>query len=444
MHDTALELAERVGFLVRNNGVLRRLDGRPGLTVRGSRIHPGRKRMAQFLSTHRARHNDPPTHPNAPPTLFVSDRPLHLVDDDLKSLRPFTTQDVIDGAKLVEMLRDKGVNGGVTGLPSDVPARLAPFEQILIALRYGRNGGYSSHGFTLWHARYMEQIARALGQPYALGVWTPSPFRLEGNELEIVLAMEGAFTSLGVGSMPLMGITAPMSEQETWIQALAETIGAATILSEMYPGVPVDFWPHPKSADLSTGGYGAGSPEWSLLDALKYEILPFYGLRPPWGRCTSEGPAVPGAQAQMERTAAYLSGYLQGYRFFDAGSLAGGDVFSPVQLFYDIETVQWCERYARGIAWRDRIEGLDRWAEIASSDRLFAEDPAEVARMRQTYWTPRFFKPSTAGQYIAIMPDAARDALAEARRLIAAHQYEPDWKKLQEVQKIVDHARQNA
>jgi hypothetical protein len=442
MHRTAVELAAKVGFQVSEAALRDSMTGREGLRVEGNRIYPSEAAIDAYTAEMRARHDDPPTPPDEPPILYVTDRPLYMVDDDQTHLRPFTTQDVIDGAKLTAMLYDRGVRGGAVGLPADVPPALAPFEQVRIALRYGRCGGYSSHGFTLWHTRYLAQIARVQGGGFGLSVWMPSPFRLEGNELEVVLAMEGQFDSLGVGSMPLMGITAPMNQVQNWIQVLAETLGAATILQARFPEVPVDIFPHPKPADLATGGYAMGTPEMHLFDALKSELLPCYGLRPPWGKSAVLGAAVPGPQAMLERSAAYLLGCLHGYRAFDmAGAMSHGDVFSPVQLLLDVEAVSWAERYARGLAWSPTPEDMARWVQIATGGGLFADDPEEVARMRTTYRLPHFFPSVTASQRIAEQRDAIAEAKAEIPRLIAAHHIEPDANLLRDVDAIIERAR---
>lgn len=441
MHRTAVELAARVGFAAPAE-LRAEMAGREGFRVADGRIFPIEAIIEHYTTGMMARHNDPPTPLDAPPILYVTDRPLHIVDDDGRTLRPFTTRDVIDGTKLAAMLYDRGVRGGAVGLPADVPPALAPFEQVRIACTYGRYGGYSSHGFTLWHTRYLAMMARAQGGELSLSVWMPSPFRLEGNELDIALALEGEFTVLGVGSMPLMGITAPMNPVQTWIQALAETLGAATILQVRFPGVPVDIFPHPKPADLATGGYAMGTPEMHLFDTLKSALLPFYGLRPPWGKSAVMGAAVPGPQAMQERASAFLLGYLFGYRAFDmAGAMSHGDVFSPVQLLLDTEAVTWAERYARGFAWTPEADDITRWASIAGGESLFADDPDEVARMRDTYRFPHLFPSVTAGQYLANPRDAVAEAQADITRLIARHDVVPDAALLREIDRIIELAR---
>lgn len=444
LHRTAVALAARVGFRVQQPRLLDRARGVEGLRVEGQRIFPGEALIERFVDDLRRRHQDAPINPATPPVLHFSDRPLYTIADDDVTLRPLTTQDVIDGAKLGEALHDRGVRGGACGLPADVDPRFAPFAQVLIGLRYGRCGGYSSHAITLWHTRYLERIVRALGWEFSLSAWLPSPFRLEGNELDIALAMEGRYATLGVGSMPLMGITAPMSELRTWAQALAEALGAAAILQALFPAVTVEIYPHPKPADMRTGNYGMGTPEWNLLDVMKAEILPYYGLRPPWGKGASIGAVLPGPQATLERTAQYLTGYLHGYRVFDeAGMMAGGEIFSPAQLLFDLETLEWIARYGRGAADDLAAADLDHWCALASSDALFAEDPDEVARLRAVYsHNARLFPCTTVGQHLTQPRDALAEAKAEARRLVAGHAYAPDWAVLREVERIVEEARQ--
>jgi trimethylamine:corrinoid methyltransferase-like protein len=242
-----------------------------------------------------------------------------------------------------------------------------------------------------------------------------------------------------------MGITAPMNPVQTWIQALAETLGAAAILQVRFPGVPVDIFPHPKPADLATGGYAMGTPEMHLFDALKSVLLPHYGLRPPWGKSAVIGAAVPGPQAMQERASAFLLGYLHGYRAFDmAGAMSHGDVFSPVQLLLDTEAVTWAERYARGLEWTPEPADIERWVAIAGGDGLFADDSDEVARMRGTYRLPRLFPSVTAGQYLAAPRDAIAEAQADIARLIARHDVEPDHSVLMEINKIIDIAHNDS
>jgi trimethylamine:corrinoid methyltransferase-like protein len=445
MHRAAVSLASQTGFGVQNESLRARVRACTGFRVQGNRIHPSEERIEAYVASLRSLPPGLLPKPDDPPVLCCGGRALHIVADDCVSLRPMMTADVVAGTKLCEALYHRGVRGSAPGLPSDVDPLLAPFEQILIGLRYGRCGGYSPHGVTLWHMRYMEQIHRALGWPFGLSVWMPSPFRLEGNELDIVLAMEGSFSSLGVGSMPLMGMTAPMSELKTWVQALAEALGAAAILQALWPNIPITVNPHPKPADMTTGNYGMGTPEWALMDALKIEILPFYGLRPPWGMSSSLGTTIPGPQAMMERTALYLIGFLHGHRVFDeAGVMIGGEVFSPVQLIFDLDAICWAQRYARGLDWHINLDDLGRWAQIAASDTLFAEDADEVALLRDVYAaTPRVFRCGSVGQHLSHPRDAIADARAEIRRLIASHAYEPDKSMLREVEAIVAHARQH-
>jgi len=173
------------------------------------------------------------------------------------------------------------------------------------------------------------------------------------------------------------------------------------------------------------------------------EILPFYGLRPPWGKGASIGAILPGPQATLERTAQYLTGYLHGYRVFDeAGIMAGGEVYSSVQLLFDLEAMEWVARYGRGTHLDNDTVDLERWAEIAASETLFAEDAEEVAKLRDVYSRhSRLFPCTTVGQHLTLPRDALADAKAEIRRLIANHAYEPDAAIMREAEAIVAHAR---
>jgi len=114
-----------------------------------------------------------------------------------------------------------------------------------------------------------------------------------------------------------------------------------------------------------------------------------------------------------------------------------------VQLFFDLETVAWAERYAKGVAWEDNPPNLDRWVATAKSDHLFAEDPGQVRRMRSVYRAPRFFAPTELSRELVAPRNVMDEIKAEARSLIARHDYQPDAAILGEVEKVIAHARRH-
>ncbi|MBN1673975.1 MAG: trimethylamine methyltransferase family protein [Kiritimatiellae bacterium] len=452
MHQAALDMLAGTGLRVDHPDILAELERHAGFNLDASpRVKVSAERVEAWVSEHRTRHKSGPRAPHtaaepARPCFSVSDRPMWMVERDGKTLRQTTREDVIAGVKLTEALRDKGVRPGATAVPTDVPLRIQPLEQFLITAEYCRDGGRTSQVTDLAAAEIIREMDRVYGRPPRFSIWCPSPLIFGGPELDIFWHFRDEAASVSVGSMPMMGMTAPCDPVGVATLAMAETIGGAAIVHALFPDLPVTIHPHPEPVDMRTGTIVFGTPEWDLLDLMHRDIFRYYG-RERGGKLLHTTASVPGAQAQIERTTSATLGVLGGYTAFGpAGQLGLDDVWSPAQLILDLDIVAHAARIARG---PEHAPGLETGAlagvvhDVVQSGFLFAEHETTLANMRSQYHQPvvlqRLGRPQWMG---AGCPELVADANRYAEERIETYEYEPPRDTLRELRAIYERGRE--
>jgi len=444
MHQAAVEMLERTGMFVEHPGVQQTIAGRPGFVRRDN----GRVCIApdqvERWRTNVSRRSSPPAHdPSAPAfTCVTSDRTPFIVSDDATSVRQMTTADVIKWTKLITALNDRGVTGCTPGVPGDVPLLLQPLEQFMIGARYCPRGGMTSQVCDVRTARVVRELNAVYGRARHQSVWCPSPLILGGSECEIMWHFRSETDSANVGSMPIMGLTAPCDPIAAFTLAVAECLGGAVILSELLPGIPVGISPHPEPADMRTGAMVFGSPEWELLDLMHRDVYRYYGQRWPPKYLHTTAP-LPNEQAALERMCSAVTGILSGYRRFGPlGQLSLDEVFSPELVILDLEMLGHACRVGSGGNSGDGL-ALPQLAavvdEVISGNMMFGAHETTVRNMRLQYWQPTvlsrcgFRQWQNRGQ-----PEVVRAARREAERLVDSCDYEAPSEILRELQSICD------
>lgn len=447
MHEAAVAMLGTTGMLVANREVLAAISRRAGFTAVNGRIRIAPARIEAFVRNLQARAAPVLGHdPGATLTLGVDTRASQIVGRDGRTLRPMTRRDVVDSAKLVAMLADRGVSGTVTGVHADVPPALLPLDQFMIAAEFSREGGATNEVTDIFTTGVIRDMNRVYGRGFGRSVWNPSPLVLGGSELDVVWHFRDEIEDITVGSMPIMGVTGPCDPIGIFTVGVAECLGGAVMLQELIPRARVDIWPHPEPADMATGVMLFGTPEWELLDLMHRDVHGYYGLHSDQ-KLIHTTASLPGVQAASDHAGSMMLGAVYGYtRFSPGGMLALDEVYSPAMLVLDAEMLAHTARVKRG-AWSG--EGLDLKdladvvAEVVAEDEIFAAHPTTAANMRAQYHRPKVLKRLNRTQWeSAGRPDEVEAAQAEADRLIATFDYEPPLAILKELQAIYEAAKE--
>jgi len=481
MYETALDMLGRIGLKIEHAEVEREIARRKGFTLADGRVRIAPDRVAAWKTEHARRAAvkaqgyygpacqaglwpaeliDPDDTvsldgyriklsrtplPDRPYTASAETRAFHIVDRDGVTVRPITRDDVVAGTKLVAALAGRGLYGSVPGVPTDVPPALAPLEQFMVGAEFSPTGGFTSQVCDIPTAKVIREMNRVYGRKHRMSVQPPSPMILGGPELDILWHFRDDMAYVNVGSMPLMGFTAPCDPVAAFTQAMAECAGGAAILHELLPETFVSITPHPEPVDMRTGAIVFGSPEWQLLDMLHRDVLGFFGV-PRDFQLLHTTAALPGPQAFIDHTASATAGMMCGYRHFcAAGQLSLDEVFSPAMLILDLEMLDHVHRMVRGVYTGEGLElgqigGVVE--EVVRTATLFAEHETTLMNMRRQYHQPKVLARMSMNQWLAAgRPDQVRAAQAEADKLIAAYEYEPPRDVLVELRRIYEKAK---
>ncbi len=441
MHAAVLAILARTGFWIEHAELRAELLRHDGIVERNGRVCLEPRFVEDYVAWHRGRHRI--TAPG-PLRFGTNSRPAWIAAGG--GVRPMLREDVVAGAKLIEVLRQtRGLIGDTPGMPQDVPVALQPLAQYLIGAEYSSAGGATEQVTNIAMAEFVRAMDRVYGRPCALSVYFISPLRFVGTELDILWHFRHEVASICAGSMPMMGLTGPCDPLSVFTLAVAETVGAAALLHAVFPAADVSFYPHPEPADLATGAIVFGTPEWQLLDMMHRDVLQYYGL-PYHGRMCHTTAPTPNAQAQVERATAILLGVLHGYEWISPlGQLSNDEVWSPAQLLLDLETIDYAQRLARGAASApelslDKLPGIID--EVVQQGMLFAEHESTLAVMRRQYQHPRLFRRGAVTSWLAAgSPDLIHEAERQAEKLIGQYDYTPPAEVLRELRAIYQRAK---
>ncbi len=446
MHEAALEMLSKTGMLVEHEEVQAEIAKRKGFKLDNGRIKIAPDRVEALVKEMRAKAGPVPSRdPNARLTLGTDTRASFIVEKDGRTLRPMTRSDVIDSAKLITMLRDRRVGGSTAGIPMDIPGPLRPLEQYLIAAEFSPEGGVSNDVNDVFTAGVIREMDKVYERGFSRSVWSLSPMVLGGPELNVLWHYKDEIEGFYVGSMPSMGISGPCDPIALFTVGAAECLGGATILRELLPGRWAAIGPHPEPADMATGAMVFGTPEWELLDLMHRDVHGYYGMD--WrSKMIHTTSSVPNVQAAADHGGSMMLGMLYGYTHFGPGGmLALDEVYSPAQLVIDVEILEHTERIMRG-AWSG--EGLDLKElpqvvdEAIKEGGLFAGHETTAANMRRQYYRSKALPRMNRAQWEAAgSPEEARQAQAEADRLVAGFNYQAPENVLKELRAIYERAK---
>ncbi|RPJ49732.1 MAG: hypothetical protein EHM21_06430, partial [Chloroflexi bacterium] len=362
-------------------------------------------------------------------TMFASSYSLYVHDLDSGEVVPYTTERLVDMTKFIDSLAEEGVGGAPPGIPRDVPPDLQPIAQYRIAARYARQGATPVDPTSPRTARFIMEMAQVMGHPVrGLPVYIPTPLRLGGESLDVVMACLDQLDHISVSSMPSTGTTAPIHPFGGLALACAELIGGM-IAVKILTGKPVTFYANIFPSDLREGSMVFGSPENRLYQMLGSDFNRFYGWQPGQAPDNIHVMAkLPNCQSAAEKAAIMSLGAFLGARHFScAGTLSLDEIFSPEQLLVDCEIRDWVQRGLQGV-WMGE-EAVDDWlAEIrAGVQGGFMACDSTLDHYRAHTWYPRWFARGAIGPWMSQgQPTLSKRLHAEVRRRIAAHHFELD------------------
>ncbi len=441
VHELAKHILSETGMEVRDAGLRQKLRA-AGLVESGERILFEAAVVDDFVNTmrsHLVSHEPSPAQDDGCIHLSVSSYSLFVHDLESGKVVPFTSESLIEMTKLVDSFADEGVHGAPPGIPGDVDPALQPLAQYRIAAMYARQGATPVDPTSAKTVHHLLDMAEVMGNPVdGLPVYIPTPLRLGGESLDVVLACLDRIEHVWVSSMPATATSAPLQPFGALALAAAEVIGGA-IAVQILTGKPTSFGVNIFPSDLREGSMVFGSPENMLFNMLSADLNRFYGWQPGWGHDNFHVMAkMPDCQSAGEKAAILALGAGLGTHHFScAGTLSLDEIFSAEQLLVDCELRDWTQRAIAGVRLGEE-EAADWLGEVRSgiSGGFIALD-STLDHHREQIWYPKMFARGAIGPWLNQgQPEMAGRLLAEVRRRIAKHEFELDAVKRADIERI--------
>jgi trimethylamine---corrinoid protein Co-methyltransferase len=185
--------------------------------------------------------------------------------------------------------------------------------------------------------------------PVSFVLCPASPLIIEADYTDAYLETLEWGIPAAVMSMPLLGISGPAALISELLLINCETLAMLCLIQSAAPGTPFIYAAAPAIADMRSGRFGSGEVEHSLLGAAVTEIARMYQL-PVEASVGGSDQHLPCIQAGYERALNYVLPILARPDLLVAPGLLGGStIFSPEQLFIDMEVIRRSKRLCRGI-----------------------------------------------------------------------------------------------
>jgi trimethylamine--corrinoid protein Co-methyltransferase len=230
-------------------------------------------------------------------------------------------------------------------------------------------------------AQYEIEIAAAIAgskeelkrKPIISAVQCPiAPLRFDKGLTDAVIEFAKAGVPVVSLSMPLTGLTGPVTIAGSLVVNNAEVLGNLVVSEFAAPSAPLIYGGSPGSIDFKTGAYVEG-PENALLNAALTQLARYYDL-PCEISGGSSSSKIPDAQAAYDGALSLLATILTGPDLLcGVGGLEAANTMSPEMLIIGSEIIEEALRIARGIQVDDYTLAVDVIRKVGPGGNFLAE-----------------------------------------------------------------------
>jgi trimethylamine--corrinoid protein Co-methyltransferase len=257
--------------------------------------------------------------------------------------------------------------------------------------------------------------------------WTVSPLRYAEETVEVLIELLRQGAPVAISSAPQSGATSPASLAGTLVQINAEELSGIVLCNLVRPGARVLMGYVPSVADMRTGNFVGGAPEFALMNAAAAQLAHFYGI-PIYNSCSLSDSKVPDAQAGYEKgltaAAAALSG--SNYIHHAAGFLESMLCVAYEQYVIDDDINGSVMRMVRGIEVTEESLAIDLIDQVCKGDGHYLGSDQSMRLMSSEYYYPHTADRAKREDWeLAGALDMRERARKKAREILASHQPKP-------------------
>lgn len=448
--EAAIQLLTGGGCRVEHEGLLHMLEGAGCRVDRSSmRCRIPEKLVRDVIERLGARKEDrveiqPSWNPQS--HLHLGGSYPHLLDWPGGNRRLATRQDVVHMAKMGHMLPEFETVGRVLTC-AEVAPRLEP---LWTTLTLAETTDKPIGGGEIFYAHYIEPLVRmgeALsGKPNDTSLIAAcdffiAPLIFDRKQAECFLEKRRFGITNVPGTMPISGISTPVTLAGTVTVAVAELIAGWVFGYAVNPDLPAGGIVSTGSLDMRTTAACFGSPEALLQDMTTVQICRrLYGI-PIHAAVGYVDCKRPGLEAVFQKMYPLISSPFGTGLLGASGLLSAGQDYSPVQHLLDAEIEGAIERFYGGFEVSGETIALDLIEDMMQKDTTnFLDTDHTLRHFRSEQWYPKWFDRSV-WQGEAFERDAERKMLERIDRYwkVAVERYERpdiDRHKIGELQRI--------
>lgn len=445
MHEKALWLVENVGVHIPHEGIIKLLSSYDGVRIDKDRVTFRSDLVLKALKDSRY------DLPDYLEDRWIIDAGAHQTiysDLDTGELRPPTTQDLIDMTKLGDAL---DTVGSAPVVPLDVPVHLQIILMHKISYEYSRyrcNDIYEHMDKpTPVCADYVYEMAKTAGKRFTFGVWMISPRSFDKNGLEVAYHLLDRGVPMWVSTMPVAGISAPITMISTLLQSMFEHFAGLTMLNLIntksfnYIAPDDAFEADPFDMRYSTFVYG--SAEYTRATLHKIALCKYYNI-PVIAKSLNTAGKQPDAQAASEIAIHTLISALAGARAFRTGGmLSSCEVYSAEILVIAREIIEFIKNVLRREEFSEERLMVDE-IEAVGPGQSYIGRKSTFAHFRKEYWDPELFTHSNLGQWRDMGSKTIYErANSIAKKKIKEHSYMADDEVRRELDRIYERAKRD-
>jgi len=445
MHEKALHLIEQLGIRIPHKGILGLLSNYNGVKINKDNVTFSNdlvlnaiKKAKYFL----------PDYANDRDNWIISSGVNQTKYYDLCTgeIREPTKKDLIDLTKLCDVLNTVGA---APVKPMDEPIHLQEILMHKISYEYSRykcNDIYEiMDKSTVECANYVYEMAQAAGKWFTFGVWMISPRSFDRNNLEVAYRLLDKGIPMWISTMPVTGVSAPITIQSALLQSMFEHFAGLTMLylinTRSYNYISPNDAFEVDPFDMKYATFVYGSAEYARITLHKIALCKYYNI-PVMAKTLLTAAKEPDAQAAFEIGVHTLIAALAGARAFRCGGLLNhGELYSAEMLVIVMEIVEYIKNILKDEEFDEGKLMVDEIRAVGPG-QSFIGRKSTFMNFRKEYWEPELFVHSNLGQWKEM---GAKSIIQWARELkkkkINEHTYCIDKDIKKELDKIYEHAK---
>ena len=371
-------------------------------------------------------------------------------DFDNKERRPATKRDLID---MICFSDARGDKASLPLTPRDFNPLIEPIESFALLIEYAHKptGAYATSSAQIKYLARMNEVFYGRRFPPRGPDFMISPLTMGPRLARYLLELRKyKISSLGLGTQPISGASAPLSIAGNIVIGASEILGGWMIIRALFPEASLDGGICSGIVDVRKGVVLFNTPEAILQTVGLVELFDklYAGHVEIAAGADYIDAKLPGFEALHERVYRTLAhSAFTGNIFYVGGSgtLDGGRIFSPIQFLLDEEIGKGIWQFSKGIPVDKDSIGLEAIQEVGFSGESYLETEHTLRHCRKGFWLPNLFE-RTVWHDLKTELDRERRMLERANEefketLSKYEKPERDCSLLKELRRIIEKAR---